>query len=185
MLHTIKPIAVTTLLFILSGCVSIPKGVTPVNNFEIDRYLGKWYEIARIENRFEQGLENVTAEYIATDDGITVVNRGYSLGKQQWQQSTGVAYSVSDKEIAHVKVSFFRPFYGSYVVFQLEQENYEYAFVSGGDKDYLWLLARKFEISDEIKNEFYQQSKKLGFDVDRLVWVGHEKSKLNARLSEN
>jgi len=180
----LKMISLTLISLLLTSCISLPQDVTPVDEFDTSRYLGKWYEIARLDNRFEQGMDNVTAEYQLSEDGIQVINRGYDLEDQQWQQAKGVAYSVADKNIGHLKVSFFGPFYASYVVFYLDQQAYQYAFVAGGDKDYLWLLARSSNIDQSIKDMFYTKSKALGFKVDDLIWVTHDKIDSNNIIAE-
>ena len=121
----------------------MPENVEPVDEFEVDRYLGRWYEIARLDHSFEKGLSQVTATYSPRKDGgIKVINRGYSAEKQQWKEAEGKAYFVGSNDEAYLKVSFFGPFYGSYVVFELDKKDYQYAFISGPDNDYLWLLAR-------------------------------------------
>ena len=135
------PYMMCSVIFFLSGCVGIPEGVKPVDNFELDRYLGKWYEIARLDHSFERGLSKVTAHYSLRDDGgINVINRGFSAEKNAWKEALGKAYFVNDADEGHLKVSFFGPFYGSYIVFELDTAGYQYAFISGPDKDYLWLL---------------------------------------------
>ena len=155
----------------LSGCTGVPEGITAVDNFDQGRYLGQWYEVARIENRFEKGLQQVTATYTARDDGgINVINQGYSATEQSWQKADGKAYFVGSPNTAHLKVSFFGPFYASYVVFKLDPE-YRHAFVTGNTKEYLWLLARTPSVSDQVKQEFLQDAQALGYDLDQLVWV--------------
>merc|ERR1711916_46831 len=110
---------VSTLL--LAGCLGYPKTVEPVQGFELQRYLGQWYEIARLDHSFERGLQGVTAQYsLREDGGVRVINRGYSEKKQQWQQAEGRAYFVRDEQQGYLKVSFFGPFYGSYVVYELD-----------------------------------------------------------------
>ena len=134
---------------LLGGCLGMPEGVKPVGEFELDRYLGKWYEIARLDHSFERGLEKVTAEYSLRDDGgVKVINRGYSARKGEWKEAEGKAFLVEDASTGYLKVSFFGPFYGSYVIFELERAGYQYAFVSGPDESYLWLLARTPQVSD-------------------------------------
>lgn len=166
--------AVFTVL-ILSACLGMPEKVTPVQGFELNRYLGKWYEIARLDHSFERGLEKVTAHYSLRDDGgVSVVNRGYSTQEGDWSVAEGRAYFVNEKDEAYLKVSFFGPFYGSYVIFELDKENYQYAFISGPDLSYLWLLSRTPDISPEVINKFKQRSKALGFDVGNLILVRHE-----------
>ena len=128
-----KRIMLSTVGFlILTGCLGIPETMMPVDNFELSRYIGKWYEVARLDHSFERGLERVTAEYEMRDDGgVAVVNRGYSIEKDEWKVAEGKAYFVDDENKGYLKVSFFGPFYGSYVVFEIDQEGYKYAFVSG------------------------------------------------------
>lgn len=108
-------IAAVTAAFLVVACSSPtpPSGVTVVSNFDAQRFLGTWYEIARLDHRFERGLEKVTAHYSSMDDGgIQVINRGYNPDRQMWQQSTGKAYFTGDPRRAALKVSFFGPFYG-------------------------------------------------------------------------
>ncbi|UXD88893.1 lipocalin family protein [Thalassolituus hydrocarboniclasticus] len=159
---------------LLSGCLGMPKSVEPVSGFELKNYLGKWYEVARLDHPFERGLSRVTAEYTARDGGgITVINRGYSEEKNEWKEADGKAYFVNSPTEGYLKVSFFGPFYGSYVVFELDRENYSYAFVSGPDTDYLWLLSRTPSVDPEIMDKFVRMSEARGFDTSRLVNVQH------------
>lgn len=152
----------------------MPLRVAPVEDFDINRYLGKWYEIARLDHSFERGLEKITAEYSIRDDGgVTVINRGYSLEKKEWKEAKGRAYFVDDRNKGYLKVSFFGPFYGSYVIFELDREGYEYAFVCGPNTSYLWLLARTPYVEDEIIEQFEQTAKQLGFDTSKLIFVNH------------
>ena len=160
---------------LLMGCVSAPKGVEPVRGFELDRYLGTWYEIARLDHSFERDLQRVTATYSMLDDGggVRVVNRGFDTSKGEWNEAEGKAYFVNGEDLGHLKVSFFGPFYGAYVVFELDQEGYEYAFVSGPNTSYLWLLARDPEVSEDLKSRFTARASSLGFDTGELIWVDH------------
>ena len=178
--HLIEPVmkrALTILACLsLSGCLGMPEKVQPVSDFQLNRYLGRWYEIARLDHSFERGLENVTAEYSMREDGgVSVVNRGFSTEDNEWSEATGKAYFVDNSEQGYLKVSFFGPFYGSYVVFELEKENYQYAFVSGPDLSYLWLLSRTPTIDEEIKKSFIEKARKIGFDTDTLIFVEHDK----------
>lgn len=159
------------LLLFISACTTVPEGIKPVQSFEVEAYLGKWYEIARLDHGFERGLSQVTAEYSLRDDGrIRVINRGYSAADDKWEQAEGKAYFVEDKNTAHLKVSFFGPFYGSYIVFELDPQ-YQYAFISGPSRDYLWLLARQPQVSDKLKSEFIAAAKAKGFAADELIFV--------------
>lgn len=105
------------------------------------------------------------------DDGVSVINRGYSPKDNKWSEAEGKAYFVNNEDEAYLKVSFFGPFYGSYVVFELDEENYQYAFISGPDTSYLWLLSRTPILSQEIIDRFIQLSKKLGFNTSQLIFV--------------
>ena len=162
------------LMTFLSGCMTTPEKVTPVQNFQIDRYLGKWYEIARLDHRSERDLSNVTAEYLRKkDQGVQVINRGYHEKKNQWKQIIGRAYFASAPDIGFLKVSFFRPFYGAYIVFELDEKNYQYALVCGPSKNYLWLLARTPTLDDAVKSTLIAKAKALGFPTDSLVLPTH------------
>lgn len=159
---------------VLSACMGMPAGVKPVSSFELDRYLGKWYEIARLDHSFERGLEQVTAEYsLREDGGVRVLNRGFSTKKGEWDQAEGKAYFVEDENTGYLKVSFFGPFYGSYVIFELDQADYSYSFVSGPDTSYLWLLARQPTVDEAVMTQFRERAGALGFDVDKLILVNH------------
>ncbi|WP_117234390.1 lipocalin family protein [Vibrio maerlii] len=159
---------------LLTGCLGMPNKVEPISNFELDRYLGTWYEVARLDHSFERGLSHVTASYTMRDDGgVRVINKGYSASDSKWQQAEGKAYFVEHEDLAYLKVSFFGPFYGSYVVFELDEKDYQYAFVSGPDTAYLWLLARSPEVSDEVLESFKAQAKNIGFNTKDLILVDH------------
>ena len=172
-----KLFALTVLLFILTACTGKPEGVVAVKEFELDRYLGKWYEIARLDHSFERGLNNITAEYSLRDDGgVKVINSGFSKEDNEWQQAEGKAFFVDETDNGHLKVSFFGPFYGSYIVFELDRKNYQYAFVSGPDTSYLWLLARTPEVDEKVTELFVKRSQELGFDTSKLIYVEHDKN---------
>jgi apolipoprotein D and lipocalin family protein len=159
----------------LSGCLGMPEGVRPVENFELERYLGTWYEIARLDHKFERGLSRVSAEYSLLDNGgVRVVNRGYAAASGEWEEATGEAYFVERPDLGYLKVSFFGPFYGSYVVFELDHDGYQYSFISGPDRSYLWLLARTPEISDELRERFVARAAELGFDTGALIFVDQD-----------
>jgi apolipoprotein D and lipocalin family protein len=167
----------TTLLLILAACQGMPEQIKPVQNFELEKYLGKWYEIARLDHSFERGLDNVTAEYSMREDGgVKVRNRGYSVKEQNWDDAVGKAYFVETKDQGYLKVSFFGPFYGSYVVFGLDQSDYQYAFISGPNHSYLWLLSRTPKLAPEIVDQFLQQAQAAGFDTSALIFVKQDKN---------
>ncbi|MGN2670095.1 lipocalin family protein [Aliivibrio fischeri] len=160
------------ILMMLNGCLGMPKGVEPVTGFELNRYLGTWYEIARLDHSFEDGLSQVSAEYSINEDGsVKVINRGFSDQDQQWSEALGKAKFVDGSDEGYLKVSFFGPFYGSYVVFELDKENYQYAFVSGPDLDYLWLLSRTKKVDQEVIEHFVSTAQSLGFKTNELIFV--------------
>jgi apolipoprotein D and lipocalin family protein len=160
------------LLLLLFGCTGIPEGVKPVDNFKLDRYLGRWYEIARLDHSFERGLTQVTADYSMRDDGgVRVLNRGFSEKEKAWKQAEGKAYFVQGPNSGHLKVSFFGPFYGSYIVVDLDHEHYRYSLVCGPNKSYLWILSRDPEIASDLKNTLVAKASALGFDTRGLIFV--------------
>ena len=155
----------------LSGCLGVPASVEPVEEFDLNRYLGKWYEIARLDHSFEEGLDNVTAVYSLRDDGgVNVVNRGFLSKDDVYQEAQGRAYFVNDSDEGYLKVSFFRPFYASYVIFELDQDGYQYAFVSGPDTSFLWLLSRTPTVEQALLYHFIETSASLGFDTEELIF---------------
>ena len=161
-----------SVMALLVGCLGMPETVKPVSGFDAERYLGKWYEIARLDHSFERGLTQVSAEYSWRDDGaVRVLNRGFDAEEGEWKEAEGVARFVGEPSDAHLKVSFFGPFYGSYVVFELEKENYSYSFVSGYNESYLWLLSRTPEVPQSLRDDFEKQARALGFDTEDLIWV--------------
>jgi apolipoprotein D and lipocalin family protein len=167
-----KPL-IAWILF-LAGCVGIPDNVKPVDGFRLDRYLGKWYEIARLDHSFERGLSRVTAEYsLREDGGVRVLNRGYSEKDKEWKEAEGKAYFVQRTDQGHLKVSFFGPFFGSYIVFELDHENYRYALVSGPEKSYFWILARSPEIDKNLIDTLIAKAAARGFDTSKLIFVEH------------
>jgi apolipoprotein D and lipocalin family protein len=156
----------------VGGCLGVPKGVSPVKDFDSNKYLGKWYEIARLDHSFERGLNSISAEYSLRDDGgVRVINRGFSIAGNKWKETEGKAYFVNGQDQGHLKVSFFGPFYSSYVVFELDKDKYQYAFVAGYNKSYLWLLSRTPTVNKDLIDQFVFRGKDLGFDTDKLIFV--------------
>jgi len=161
---------------LLTGCVGLPENVKPVAHFNADKYLGKWYEIARLDHSFERDLTKVSATYsLREDGGIRVINRGYDAQKQQWKEADGKAYFVNSADQGYLKVSFFGPFYGAYIVVELDQENYQYSLVSGPDKLYLWILSRAPQMNQETQMRLVEKAAALGFDTGKLIFVEQDK----------
>ena len=161
----------------LSACSTAPpKGVTPVKPFDLSRYEGKWFELARLDHSFERGLSDVSANYRAQADGsVEVINRGYDSEREEWRQATGRALFIGDSNTASLKVSFFGPFYGGYHVVALDQQNYRWAMVAGPDRDYLWILARDKQLPAGVRDDLLEQASALGFAIDKLIWVGQQR----------
>lgn len=161
----------------LYACTRIPKGAVAVKAFDKKRYLGKWYEIARKDFKFEKDLNNTTAEYSLDDDGtIRVDNRGYNTKKRKWVQATGKAKFVGAENVAMLKVSFFGPFYSGYNVIAID-DKYRYALVAGKSLKYLWILSRETTIPSAIKDKYLTIAKEIGYDTSDLIWVAHDQQK--------
>jgi apolipoprotein D and lipocalin family protein len=159
----------------ISSCTTIPKGAVAVKPFDIEKYLGKWYEIARMDFRFERNLNNTTANYSLNKNGsIKVDNRGFNYVTGKWDQAIGKAKPAGQPGEARLKVSFFGPFYSGYNVIALDKEH-KYALVAGKNLNYLWILSRETTIPEEIKSSYLKIAQDLGYDISALIWVAHDK----------
>ena len=153
------------------ACKTIPEKATAVQNFDKEKYLGKWYEIARLDFKYEKGLNNVTAEYSLKDNGmIKVNNKGYDFEKDKWKQSIGKAKFVGQETVAMLKVSFFGPFYSGYNVIAIDKD-YKYALVAGESLKYLWILSREKTIPEDIKTDYLKKATDIGYTTSDLIWV--------------
>lgn len=159
-------------LIVLNSCsVGIPDKATAVQNFDADKYLGKWYEIARFDYKFERNMNQVTATYSKNPDGsIKVDNRGYDYVKNEWKESIGEARFVNSENEARLKVSFFKPFWAGYNVIELA-DDYKYALVVGNNLKYMWILSRDKTIPENIKKQFLEKAQSIGYDTSKLIWV--------------
>ena len=161
-------------MLVLGGCASAPDGLRPVAGFQADRYLGTWYEIARLDHSFERGLSKVTAEYSKRDDGsIQVVNRGYDAQRGKWRATRAVARFLGPTDVASLKVTFFWPFSGAYHVIVLDREGYNYALVTSSSRSYLWILARQKRLNAAVQNDLLAKAKAWGFKTEELIFVEH------------
>lgn len=167
------------ILINLSGCsdpMSPLAEQTIVRSFDPAQYLGTWYEIARLDNRFEKGLEQVTANYTLQDDGsIKVVNRGFDPQKKDWSEAVGKAKFIDPanadgSRTGRLKVSFFGPFYGDYNILIVDKPYYNYALVSSGS-EYLWILSRTPQLTYPIKQHLIARAKELGFATEKLLFI--------------
>ncbi|MBK5272585.1 MAG: lipocalin family protein [Bacteroidia bacterium] len=168
-------ILIVMTISILNSCRSIPKGAVAVKPFDSKKYLGKWYEVARLDFRFEKNLNNTTANYSFNNDGsIRVVNRGYNYKTNKWKEATGKAKFKSSPDEARLKVSFFGPFYSGYNVLAIDDE-YKYALIAGKNLNYLWLLSREKTMPENIKQDYLKKARDLGYNTSELIWVEHDK----------
>lgn len=170
-----KYILLMTVAMIFSGCAVSTKDLKPVTGFELEKYTGKWYEIARLPNRFEKGLSAVTAEYSpAKNDRIRVVNRGYSQEKDKWKRAEGIAYFKGDSSIGELKISFFRPFYGTYKIIDLDKD-YQWAVVTSSTRKYLWILSRTPELAPQTLEHLLNDLEEKRFRTSDLVFPAYNK----------
>jgi apolipoprotein D and lipocalin family protein len=173
--HLIAAGTLALLTFCLFGCGSASTKFKGVDGFQKEKYLGKWYEVARFDFRFEKDLNNTSAEYSLRKDGaIQVVNRGTNYKTLKPKEATGKARFRGSDTIAELEVSFFGPFYGDYNVIALDKD-YQYALIAGSNTDYLWILSRTKQIPDSTRREYLDIAKNNGFDTTRLIWVEHSK----------
>jgi apolipoprotein D and lipocalin family protein len=163
-------------LFPLAGCTNIPEGLQPVTGVEGERYLGKWYEIARLDHSFERSLNNITAKYSAGQgDEVLVLNRGFDQEKGKWREIEGLARFIGDKNVGSLQVSFFGPFWGGYHIIALDKESYRYSMVSGPSRSYLWILSREKKLDKKILEELIGKAKQWGFETEKLIFVEQDK----------
>ena len=159
---------------LIVGCTAIPDGLQPVSGFQLDRYFGTWYEIARLDHSFERGLSDVSAVYAPRPDGaVSVLNRGFNAEKNEWKEALGKAVFIDDTQTGSLKVSFFGPFYGGYHIIALDPD-YRWSLVAGPSRDYLWILARDRQLSDAQKAALIKTAAAFGFETGKLIWVSHK-----------
>ncbi len=162
---------------LLAGCASTrpPPGVTAVTPFDVQRYAGRWYELARLDHDFERGMTDVSAGYTVQADGsVRVVNRGYAPATGQWREAVGKALFTGIPTTGSLKVSFFGPFYGGYHVAALDPD-YRWALVLGPNTSYCWILARDKQLPAAQRKAIVARARALGVDTSSLIWVPHER----------
>ncbi len=163
--------AMLTVMLLRACATRPPANVTPVSDFELERYAGRWYEIARTDQRFEKGLIRTQAHYSPNPNGtLEVTNRGFDPVKNQWEEVTGKARFIGKPAVAAFKVSLFGPFYSGYNVVALDPA-YQWALVIGSSVDSMWILSRKPYLSDEVRGVLLAKARALGVDEDKIVWV--------------
>lgn len=142
-----------------------------VQDFDANRYMGKWYEVARFDFKWQKNLKNVNAHYTLQKDGsIKVDNQGTDITTLERKQSIGKAKSNGNADHGALKVSFFGPFYSQYNVVQLDPD-YRYALIFGENNDYMWLLSREKTMPDSVKQKYLNFAQQAGYDLNRLVWT--------------
>jgi apolipoprotein D and lipocalin family protein len=158
---------------VIAGCVGVPEGIEPVTGFQVERYMGRWYEVARLDHSFERGMEQVTATYELQPDGtVAVLNRGYRADKGEWGEASGKAKFLGAPDVAALKVSFFGPFYGGYNVVDLDP-GYQHALVAGPNRSYLWILSRTPTPPKAEVERLVARATALGYDTSQLIYVKH------------
>lgn len=172
-----KWIASLAFITLLTGCNSQPTPVADtVDDFNAERYLGTWYEIVRMPHSFEEGLQEVTAEYRLNGDGtLEVTNRGYHVGEQEWQTAIGRAEPVESMTAAY-QVTFFWPFYGGYYVSWLT-DDYQQAIVTSDSHEYFWFLSRDPNVSQADIDYAIAKAHEWGYDIDQMIVVDHPADK--------
>lgn len=167
------------MLVVLGACTqAMPPqaGQSIISNFDPQQYIGTWYEIARLDNRFEKGLEQITANYsIEVDGTLKVINRGFNPVTAKWSEAVGKAKFVEapnadGSRTGRLKVSFFGPFYGEYNILEIDKPYYNYALVSSG-RDYLWILSRTPQLPYPIKQHLVAKARALGYATDQLLFI--------------
>lgn len=176
-LRLLSALSFSFAFFLLSGCASTspPPGVSPVSPFDVSRYQGHWYELARLDHAFERGMTDVSATYTPQSDGsIRVLNRGFDTSNGRWQAVTGKALFTGSPSVASLKVSFFGPFYGGYHVAAIDPD-YRWALVVGPNTGYCWILAREKHLGASELERIVARAQALGVDTASLVWVSHDR----------
>lgn len=169
-MQRLRLIPVVMAILAIMGCTRLPEGIRPVSSFELQRYLGQWHEVARLNHRFERGLTQVTATYSLNGDGsVKVLNRGWDATKGRWKEAEGRAVFLGSSQEGRLKVSFFGPFYGAYTVIALEPDRY--SMICGPDRTYLWILSREPRLDPATLQRLVAQAKDLGFATDQLIYL--------------
>ena len=168
----IKLILVLAFTVSLAGCKDDNKYL-PLSNVpkvDLNRYLGLWYEISRIDHSFQKGCVASTAEYSLRDDGyIKVVNKCRKASIDGEATSIeGKAWVIDKESNAWLKVQFFWPFRGDYVIIDLDEKEYQYAVVGHPSRDYLWILSRKPQMDEGTYNDILKKISKQGYDLERI-----------------
>ncbi len=166
--------ALTACFLPLSACTKDYDNST-VDQFDLSRYLGEWYEVARYNHSFEKGMDNTMAEYILQDDGkVVVLNTGWKDGK--FKIAEGKAkYKDPSGNPGALRVSFFLFFYSDYNVMMVD-ENYQISLVGSKSDNYLWILSRTPEADPDLLKMVLEEAEARGYDTSKLIWVDQSRN---------
>jgi apolipoprotein D and lipocalin family protein len=163
-------VAGATAAYLLWPKKDVPGKATVVQPFDMNRYLGKWYEIARLPNKPEEHVQALTETYTRRKDGmIGVLTRAFDTQKRRWVKATGKIKLAAKQNLGKLKVSYFGPFYFTYNILDID-EDYRYALASGSNLDQLWLLSRERTMPEVIRERFLNHARGVGFNIDKLEW---------------
>lgn len=161
----------------LFGVTAAPEGLAPISGFQLERYLGLWYEIARMDHSFERGLSSVTAEYVSLPSGaVEVINRGYDDRHGAWREARGKATFRGASDVGQLKVAFFWPFHGAYNILVIDRAEYRWSLVAGPTRDYFWVLSRSPGMETSLRDRLVGEASTMGFAVERLIFVAHDRA---------
>lgn len=168
-------VAAAVMLPIVTSAQDMEYNNSVIDRFELPDFLGQWYEIARFDHNFERGMDNVTARYHMRDDGkVDVINTGWKNGKKKITK--GRARQPDPKNNpGHLEVSFFLFFYSDYNIMMLD-DDYQVVLVGSSSPDYLWIMARTPEVSDEVIGEYLEEAERRGYDTGNLIWVDQSRN---------
>ena len=163
-------LTILTMFCLALGCSAGDIDNTPVKTFDLQRFLGSWYEMARYDHWFERGMEQTKATYKLSDDGkIGVLNSGIKKGKPK--ESKGKVKTTATTGL--LRISFFGPFYSDYRILLIDSD-YQYALIGSSSDSYLWILSRKPLLTEESKALILSEAQRRGYDTHKLIWVKHD-----------
>lgn len=138
-----------------------------VQSLDLNRFMGRWYEIARFDHKFERDMQQVTTIYAIQDNGrVKVINQGLKNGK--WKTSEGKGKLTTTPGL--LRVSFWGPFYSDYRVMMLASD-YTYALIGGDGDKYLWILSRSPQMRQDTRNQVLREAQRRGYNTNNLIWV--------------
>ena len=153
---------------------SSPRELPTVDQVDLSKYEGKWYEIARLPQSYQEGCECTTAKYeVINEEEVKVVNRCYQPAESEWKESDGKAFPVVGSDNSKLKVQFFWPFKGDYYIIELDKD-YQYAMVGNPKRDALWILSRNKRLNQDTYNRLVEKANGLGFPVKKLHKTKHD-----------